>query len=188
MLSELRAHTTLPTSDVERLRTWYEGVLGFTPFAEPPGAVLYRTAAGSVFAISRAGVLSSGTHTQMAFTVYDIAAERMFEGMVTRAAHSIDGTMYFTLKTAETDVEVQIGPRNFIERNGFKLKVGEMVTVIGVSSILRGREVLLAREIHSSGSVFIIRDRNGEPMWELDRPIQMDHDRAESVLCEMIMS
>ena len=58
-----------------------------------------------------------------------------------------------------------------------------MVIVIGVSSILRGREVLLAREIRSSGSVFIIRDRNGEPMWELDRPIQMDPDRAESVLC-----
>ena len=73
MLSDSRAHTTLPTADIERLRTWYEGVLGFTPFAERPGAVLYRTAVGSVFAISRGTVLSSGTHTQMAFTVDDIA-------------------------------------------------------------------------------------------------------------------
>jgi catechol 2,3-dioxygenase-like lactoylglutathione lyase family enzyme len=75
MLSDRRAHTTLPTADIDRLRAWYEGVLGFTPFAVRTGAVLYRTAAGSVFAISRGSVLSSGTHTQMAFTVDDIDAE-----------------------------------------------------------------------------------------------------------------
>ena len=75
MLSERRAHTTLPTADVDSLRDWYVAVLGFTPFAEPPGAVLFRTAAGSVFAISRSSVASSGTHTQMAFTVDDIDAE-----------------------------------------------------------------------------------------------------------------
>lgn len=75
MLSERRAHTTLPTSDVDRLRAWYEGVLGFTPSAVRPGAVLYKTGAGSVFAISKGSVLSSGTHTQMAFTVDDIDAE-----------------------------------------------------------------------------------------------------------------
>ena len=75
MLSRCRVHTTLPTADVDRLRAWYEGVLGFEPFAVRPGAVLYRTAVGSVFAISRGSVVSSGTHTQMAFTVEDIAAE-----------------------------------------------------------------------------------------------------------------
>lgn len=75
MLSERRAHTTLPTSDVDRLRTWYEGVLGFTPYAIRPGAVLYKTGAGSVFAISKTSVPSSGAHTQMAFTVDDVDAE-----------------------------------------------------------------------------------------------------------------
>jgi catechol 2,3-dioxygenase-like lactoylglutathione lyase family enzyme len=74
MLSDARVHTTLPTADIERLRTWYEGVLGFAPFAERPGAILYRTSVGSVFAISRGSALSSGTHTQMAFTVDDIEA------------------------------------------------------------------------------------------------------------------
>ena len=46
----------------------------FAPFAERPGAILYRTSVGSVFAISRGSALSSGTHTQMAFTVDDIEA------------------------------------------------------------------------------------------------------------------
>jgi hypothetical protein len=120
-------------------------------------------------------------------TAYDVAAERTFEGMVTRTAHSIDGTMYFTLKTSDTDVEVQLGPRNFIEKSEFKLKLGERVTVIAAPSMAKEREVLLAREIRCSRGVFTIRDRNGGPMWDLDRPIQMDPDRAESVLCEMIL-
>ena len=75
MLSSCRVHATLPTSDVDRLRTWYEGVLGLTPLAVRPGAVLYETTPGSVFAISRGSVPSSGTHTQMAFTVADVEAE-----------------------------------------------------------------------------------------------------------------
>jgi catechol 2,3-dioxygenase-like lactoylglutathione lyase family enzyme len=75
MLSGRRVHTTLPTADVDRLRTWYEDVLGFTPMAIRPNAVLYETTPGSVFAISRGSVLSSGSHTQMAFTVDDVDAE-----------------------------------------------------------------------------------------------------------------
>jgi hypothetical protein len=118
---------------------------------------------------------------------YDVASERAFGGMVTRTAHSIAGTMYFTLKTADADVEVHLGPRDFIEKSEFKLKLGEMVTLIGVPLTLLGRQVVLAREIRCRKGVFVLRDRNGNPMWDADRPIQMDPDRAESVLCEMIM-
>lgn len=75
MLPERRAHTTLPTPDPERLRTFYEAILGFAPFAERPGAILYRAGDGSLFAISKAGARATGTHTQMAFTVPDIEAE-----------------------------------------------------------------------------------------------------------------
>ncbi len=75
MLSSRRVHTTLPTADIDRLRRWYEDVLGLRPMAVRPNAVLYETTPGSVFAISRGSVLSSGTHTQMAFTVDDVDAE-----------------------------------------------------------------------------------------------------------------
>ncbi len=75
MLSARRAHTTLPSSDIEALRPFYEDVLGFTPFAERPGAVLYQAGAGTIFAISRSGIPSAGPHTQMAGTVDDIDAE-----------------------------------------------------------------------------------------------------------------
>ena len=114
---------------------------------------------------------------------YDVAAERTIEGMVTRTAHSIGGIMHFTLKTANGDVEVQLGPREFVEKSEFKLKVGEMVSVVGVPSMLPEREVVFAREVRCSKGTFTMRDRNGDPMWEPDRPIQMDPDRVESVLC-----
>jgi len=119
---------------------------------------------------------------------YDVASERTFGGMVTRTAHSVAGTMYFTLKTADADLEIQLGPRDFIEKSEFKLKLGEMVTVIGVRSTLLDRDVVLAREIRCRKGVFVVRDRNGDPMWDADRPIQMDPDRAESVLCENFFS
>jgi catechol 2,3-dioxygenase-like lactoylglutathione lyase family enzyme len=75
MLSNRRVHTTLPTPDPERLRTFYEQVLGLTPYAVRPGAVLYRVGEGSIFAISRSGNRATGGHTQMSFTVPDIEAE-----------------------------------------------------------------------------------------------------------------
>jgi catechol 2,3-dioxygenase-like lactoylglutathione lyase family enzyme len=75
MLSTRRAHTTLPSSDPEALRPFYEGVLGFTPKAIRPGAVVYEAGTGTLFAVSRAGAAASGAQTQIAFTVEDIEAE-----------------------------------------------------------------------------------------------------------------
>ncbi len=75
MLSQRRAHTTLPSSDLDALRPFYEEALGFTPKAVRPGAVVYDAGAGTIFAISRSGVPAAGTHTQMAFSVDDIEAE-----------------------------------------------------------------------------------------------------------------
>jgi catechol 2,3-dioxygenase-like lactoylglutathione lyase family enzyme len=75
MLSARRVHTTLPTPDPERLREFYERVLGLTPYAERPGAILYRVGEGTLFAISRSGNRATGGHTQMAFTVPDLDAE-----------------------------------------------------------------------------------------------------------------
>lgn len=75
MLTDRRVHPTLPTLDVDALRPFYEDVLGFTPRAVRPAAVIYDAGAGTLFAISRSGTPSSSTHTQMAFTVPDIEAE-----------------------------------------------------------------------------------------------------------------
>ncbi|HJW22789.1 MAG TPA: VOC family protein [Candidatus Limnocylindrales bacterium] len=75
MLRDRRVHPTLPTHDVDALRSFYEEVLGFEPLAVRPGAVMYGAAGGTRFVISRSGASSAGTHTQMAFDVPDLEAE-----------------------------------------------------------------------------------------------------------------
>lgn len=66
MLSTRRVHATLPTPDPERLRTFYEGVLGLVPHAERPAAVMYRVGEATLFVITGSGIRPAG-HTQMSF-------------------------------------------------------------------------------------------------------------------------
>jgi hypothetical protein len=75
-------------------------------------------------------------------------------------------------------MEVQIGPKEFVERCGFKVTTGEIVTVIGMPVVVKERDVLLAREVRSTNGMLIVRDRFGLPLWESDRPIYMDPERA----------
>src|SRR5437762_7621525 len=72
--------------------------------------------------------------------------ERMFEGVVASKADAVEGLMYFSLKMANRIVEVQIGPKEFIERSGFKLSTGDRVTVIGMPAVVNGRHGVLARD------------------------------------------
>ena len=105
---------------------------------------------------------------------YDVQAERMFEGTIAGKGHILEDLMYFPLKIMDTVVEVQVGPKEFVADRGFKLKPGDMVTLIGVPAVLHEREVVLAREIHSMNGVLVVRDDMGAPMWDTSRPIQMD--------------
>ena len=109
---------------------------------------------------------------------YNVLAERIFEGTVASKGHIIEGLMYFPLRTANTLVEVQIGPKEFVERNNFKLKTGDMVTVIGMSVVIKNRDVVLAREVSSMNGMLTIRDPMGLPLWDkTDRPLQICLER-----------
>jgi catechol-2,3-dioxygenase len=74
MLSNRRVQATLPTTDVDGLRPFYEETLGLTPYAIRPSAVVYQVGDGTFFAISRSGIKPAG-HTQMSFVVPDVQAE-----------------------------------------------------------------------------------------------------------------
>ena len=110
-------------------------------------------------------------------TGYNLFKERTFEGTVASKGHIIEGLMYFPLKTANTTMEVQIGPQEFVERSDFKLNVGEAVTVLAMPLIENERQVVLAREVSSMNAVLVVRDRFGLPLWERDRPIHLDPER-----------
>ena len=72
---DCRVHTTLPTADVDRLRAGTRASSGSRrwPFGPMPCSTRRRRGASSRSRAARS--LSSGSHTQMAFTVDDVEAE-----------------------------------------------------------------------------------------------------------------
>jgi hypothetical protein len=92
---------------------------------------------------------------------YDVRAERVLEGVVAGKGHVIDGFMYFPLKTADTIVEVQLGPKEFVERSTFIFKPGDTVVVVGVPVVLNQHPVVLARQISGMNGTLVLRDDDG---------------------------
>jgi catechol 2,3-dioxygenase-like lactoylglutathione lyase family enzyme len=75
MLSDARAHATLPAGDLERARRFYEDVLGFAPAMVAPGGVFYAAGDGTQLFVFPSSGAASGSHTQVGFRVADIEAE-----------------------------------------------------------------------------------------------------------------
>jgi hypothetical protein len=111
---------------------------------------------------------------------YDVTAEQVFIGVVHDKPSEYEGRMYFTLWTSTGMVAVEIGPKEFVERSGFKLEPRRMVAVVGMPIVISNRDMVLAREITMRGSVFVVRDRSGQPRWKIDRPIQMDPEVGDT--------
>ena len=111
---------------------------------------------------------------------YDVKAEKVFVGAVHRIPSEYEGWMYFTLWTSSGIVTVQMGPKEFVEHSGFKIQAGQMVSVIGMHVVVGNRDMVLAREITARGSVLAVRDRNGQPMWKTNQPIEMDPEVGET--------
>ena len=93
--------------------------------------------------------------------------------------------MYFPLRMSDSTVEVQIGPEELVARSGLKLTIGEMVTVMGMPLVWNGRHIVLAREVSNMTSVLVVRDLDGYPMWDMNRPIRMDPELSESHFYKM---
>lgn len=75
MLHESRFQATLPVTDLQRARAFYEEKLGFPPGVEDPSGVFYQSARGSRFLLFTSQGKPSGEHTQGGWIVDDIAKE-----------------------------------------------------------------------------------------------------------------
>jgi catechol 2,3-dioxygenase-like lactoylglutathione lyase family enzyme len=73
MLKNGRVATRLPVRDLQKARSFYAERLGLEPAEERPGGLLYRCG-GTEFALFESAGASSGTHTQMGWSVDDIEA------------------------------------------------------------------------------------------------------------------
>jgi catechol 2,3-dioxygenase-like lactoylglutathione lyase family enzyme len=75
MLRHQRVHATLHATDMGRARRFYADVLGLTPIAEFPFALIYDCADGTRFTMSLSSGELPGTFTQMSFVLDDIVGE-----------------------------------------------------------------------------------------------------------------
>ncbi len=72
MLEQFPVHPTLPASDLERARGWYEEKLGFIPKHEDPGGLWYECAEGTWLLVTRSAGAGTAQNTAASFTVRDI--------------------------------------------------------------------------------------------------------------------
>jgi hypothetical protein len=109
---------------------------------------------------------------------YNVLAERVFAGYAESKPYLLENMVYFPLKTTSgAIVQVQMGPRDFVEHANFKLSPRDMTTVIGMPTVMNTRHIVLAREIKGPSGVLIVRDSMGVPMW--DKPPQMDPEQQK---------
>lgn len=73
MLDRFAPHTTLPVSDLERAKKWYEEKLGLTPKSEDPGGAWYECA-GAAFALYPSTEAGTNRATAMEWSVKDIGS------------------------------------------------------------------------------------------------------------------
>lgn len=73
MLSDQRTYTTIPVSDLDRARTFYDETLGMRAEMVTEGGVMYSSG-GTQFFVYPSSHKAAG-HTQMSWLVTDIKAE-----------------------------------------------------------------------------------------------------------------
>jgi catechol 2,3-dioxygenase-like lactoylglutathione lyase family enzyme len=99
MLDNLTVQALLPATDLDRARSFYEGILGLSPQMVLPTGTFYECGQGSRLAIANNGGTPNGEHTQVAFLADDVASEVshlrargvVFEEYDDGPLHTVDG-------------------------------------------------------------------------------------------------
>ncbi len=100
---------------------------------------------------------------------YDPSTETTMKGTVAGVTQQTgrqggSGT-HLTLKTADTSIQVLVGPSAYVEKQGFSFANGDEIEVTGSKVKTGGQDVLLAREIKKDGKALELRNAQGVPLW-----------------------
>jgi hypothetical protein len=75
------------------------------------------------------------------------------------------GGVHLLVNTGKETVEVHLGPRFFLEENGFEAEGGDKIEVVGSRITFGGQSALVAREIQMGDYTLALRDETGTPGW-----------------------
>ena len=74
----------------------------------------------------------------------------------------------FTLDNTQEKVEIHLGPKWYLNKQGIKITPRDSVTVRGHEmnmGMRNGRKVIMAQEIIINDQTYLLRDEEGTPVW-----------------------
>jgi hypothetical protein len=112
----------------------------------------------------RGGGMGPGPRTQ-----YDASKETKITGTIeeikTMDTMCAAGT-HLVVKTETGNVEVGVGPSQFLQEKKLDLKKGDKVEILGAKTQTRRMgEIFVARQITSGDQTLTLRDEKGIPAW-----------------------
>ena len=139
-------------------RTWFVAVLAMLPLST--AAQMGPTGGGR-------GARSRGA---MYMQYFDPKTVTTLEGTIAevrKVPHrgmSMTGT-HVTLKTAEGNFDVHLGPSWFLENQEVQLKPNETVRVTGSKFTIEKTPSVIATEVERGDEVLKLREADGTPLW-----------------------
>lgn len=73
--------------------------------------------------------------------------------------------VHLMVKTDKETVAVHLGPAWYLDRQDTRIEKGDTVEVQGSRVTLRGKPVIIAREVKKGDQTLKLRDENGVPVW-----------------------
>lgn len=140
--------------------------------AEMTTRMTLRAAAMTV-ALVAGGAMATAQMTHGAGMAYDPKTEVTLEGTVDEVM-TMPGTqpmsgVHLALTTKDETLHVHVGTPEYLAREGLSFSKGDRVTVIGSRIAGEGFEAVLARTVTKGTVVIMLRDRDGQPRWTMDR-------------------
>jgi hypothetical protein len=118
-------------------------------------------------------MMQRGRGTQMPQAAgYDKASEVTLTGTIAEMIQPPDtGGLHFAFKTADETIEVHLGPKSWLDSQGYTFAKGDELTIIGSRTTVHdmatmtNKVALIAREIKKGDKTMTLRDENGRPLW-----------------------
>jgi hypothetical protein len=99
---------------------------------------------------------------------YDPAKEITVQGTVQEVLPAQRGAatgIHLKVKWPDGILEVRIGPAWFIEQKQITFAAGDQIEATGVPTATNTGEAFIARTVKKGGSLLVLRDANGFPLW-----------------------
>jgi hypothetical protein len=79
------------------------------------------------------------------------------------------------VKTDKETLTVYLGPSWYVNRQDIKIGKNDIIEVKGCKKIFNGKFVIVAQEIIKNNKVLMLRDNEGNPVWEGEKAVKINY-------------